>query len=263
MARVDLLLGKPPREGTLPAAVAELLRGRGHQVRVHLPRQEPVGTGTLAGSDLVLHRGLSDVADDLLDALGAAGVPVCNPWPASRALRDRTRWTALLRAAGVPVPAQVVRMSWAEVLAGAGTEVVVKAAAGTGRGRGVLTGTRDTLPGEAPGPGPWVVEHRLPHDGTDRKLYVVGPAVRGLLKASTLTSGHTPGGVPFEPDAELRQLARRAARAVDGHLLGVDVVLGPDGPVVVDVNDVPGYRGVTDAATLVAAHLLSPHLAAR
>lgn len=40
------------------------------------------------------------------------------------------------------------------------------------------------------------------------------------------------------------------------HLAGVDVVLGPHGPVVVDVNAFPGYRDVAGAAAAVAAHLL-------
>lgn len=40
-----------------------------------------------------------------------------------------------------------------------------------------------------------------------------------------------------------------------GHLLGVDVIATPAGPVVVDVNGFPGFRGIEDAPALVAAHI--------
>lgn len=40
-------------------------------------------------------------------------------------------------------------------------------------------------------------------------------------------------------------------------LLGVDMLVSESGPVVVDVSDFPGYRGVNDEPELVAEHLLS------
>ena len=62
---------------------------------------------------------------------------------------------------------------WVEVRDQAGSEhVVAKALAGPGRGAGVVTGNRETLPGRAPFPGPYLVEPRLQAEDTDRKLYV-------------------------------------------------------------------------------------------
>lgn len=37
----------------------------------------------------------------------------------------------------------------------------------------------------------------MPADENDRKLYVAGDAVRGLLKLSTLEHEHTGSGIPF------------------------------------------------------------------
>ncbi|MCP9981522.1 hypothetical protein [Actinomadura madurae] len=34
----------------------------------------------------------------------------------------------------------------------------------------------------ARGPGPWLVQDRIPGDGWDRKLFVVGPHVHGTLR---------------------------------------------------------------------------------
>ena len=51
---------------------------------------------------------------------------------------------------------------------------------------------------------------------------------------------------------ELVELARRCGRAFGLTLYGLDLIEGPDGPVIVDVNYFPGYRGVPGAAERVA-----------
>lgn len=258
---VTLLLGKPPRPGTLLAEVAALLGARGCAVTVRLPHEEPVEAAELTGEQLVVHRGLDGSAAGLLAELHHSGVPLCNPWPGERLLRDRRSWQAALAAAEVPLPPSLTVERWAAVLDRAGTrEVVAKAFTGPGRGSQVVTGTGDTLPPQAPFPGPYLVEERLPADGTDRKLYLAGCAVRGLLKPSTLDGPHTTSGTPFTPDPAQLDLAVRARQALGVHLLGVDLLHTPSGPVVVDVNGFPGFRGVPGAAELVAAHLLE-HLA--
>ena len=138
--------------------------------------------------------------------------------------------------------------------------MVAKAITGPGRGSQVVTGTGRTLPREAPFPGPYLVEERLPADGTDRKLYLAGRSVRGLLKPSTLDDSHTTSGTAFKPDRAQVDLAFRVQAALGVHLLGVDLLHTPAGPVVVDVNAFPGFRGVPDAAALVTEHLME-HLA--
>ncbi|WP_406418928.1 hypothetical protein [Streptomyces sp. NBC_00842] len=39
-------------------------------------------------------------------------------------------------------------------------------------------------------------------------------------------------------------------------LYGIDVVLGPDGPVIVDINDFPSFRQVPDAVSRLAGAVL-------
>lgn len=254
--RITFLLGKPPKRGTLLAEVADLLASRGDVVTLRLPHEEEVAPGHLADQDLVVHRGLRSSVAPLLEALDEQGTELCNPWPADRALRDRRHWHRVLVDAEIPTPPSVTVPDWPDVLAHAGErEVVAKALAGPGRGASVVAGTARSLPTEPPFPGPYLVEPRLPTDDTDRKLYVAGEAVRGLLKPSTLTHEHTTDGTPFTPEGELVDLALGAARALDGHLLGVDVIRTPDGPVVVDVNAFPGFRGVDGASALVAEHI--------
>lgn len=251
---VALLLGKAPRPGTIVADVLVRLKGAGVACRVRLPHDEDVLVGEVSGADLVLHRGLSPGASRVLPLLDAAGTDLCNPWSGTAALQDRATLHAALERAGLPTPRATTVTGWERVRElGAAQEVVVKAVAGAGRGRGVLAGP---LPQEPPMPGPYLVESRIPHDGVDRKLYVTGGHVHGLLKPSTLVHEHTTRGATFDVPDDLTELALATARAVGLHLLGVDVVLGPEGPVVVDVNAFPGYRDVPGAADEVAEHLL-------
>lgn len=254
---VAMLLGKQPKDGTLLAQVAAELIDRGCTVTVRLPHDEAVRSSELAGATLVLHRGLRGSVTPLLEELHGRGVPMCNPWPADRLLRDRRAWRAALERAALPVPPSATLNDWSEVLEHAVTgDVVAKAMGGPGRGSRVLTGTARTLPQVAPFPGPYVVEPRLEADAVDRKLYVAGDAVRGLLKPSTLEGPHGVAGEPFEPGPALVELALQVGRALGAHVLGVDVLQAPDGPVVVDVNGFPGFRGVAGAVTLVAEHVL-------
>lgn len=56
--------------------------------------------------------------------------------------------------------------------------------------------------------------------------------------------------------AEIAEIGARVGEVYGLDLYGVDVLLGPDGPVVVDVNDFPSFRQVPDAAARVARAVL-------
>ncbi len=158
-----------------------------------------------------------------------------------------------LHLAGVPLPATRCVADWAGVRALADQgPVVVKPRFGTG-GSGVLV--LDGAAPEAPvGPGPWLVQERVPGDGLDRKLYVIGERVHGVLRSWPAPEDRS--GTPFPVPRGLSRVARAAADALDLSTCGVDVVVSPTGPVVVDVNPFPGFKGVPGAAELLAAHLL-------
>lgn len=251
---IAFIVGKKPKRGTIIAEAMGILEDRGVRCRLLLPHEQDVAPTDVADAALVVHRGLSGADDALLEAVAAADIPLCNPWTGVENLHDRAATHRALLAAGLPAPSGGVRGTWDEVReAAAGRSIVVKAVDGGGRGCGVLP---DPLPAEPPMAGPYLVEDRITHDGIDRKLYVAGSWVRGLLKPSTLTHAHTTEGEPFAVDASLAELARRATAGLGMHLAGVDVVIGPRGPVVVDVNAFPGFRGVEGAAEAVAEHLL-------
>jgi glutathione synthase/RimK-type ligase-like ATP-grasp enzyme len=49
---------------------------------------------------------------------------------------------------------------------------------------------------------------------------------------------------PLKLNPNLEQLAVRAAQVVGCKIAGVDILEGPNGPVIVDVNSQPGWKGL-------------------
>lgn len=147
---------------------------------------------------------------------------------------------------------------WGEArAAGAGRpSVVVKAVDGsTGRGAGVLIVSAGTLPAQAPFAGPYLVQDYVPNDGRDRKVYVVGDRIGGLLKRRAIDCGTAAILRGFAPGHRQAAIARRAGAALGLEIYGVDLLEGPDGPVLVDVNAFPSCRGLPGAAERIADHL--------
>lgn len=256
MSHVAFLLGKRPKTSTIFPEVFDRLVTAGVETSVHLPHDDEVEGDVLTNAALVVHRGLDDTALGLVRDLHLGGTTLVNSYPGVLQLADRV---AMLRALdGLPVPPTRVVSTWQEVGAAAGDRrCVVKSAGGPGRGEAIVVGTAEELRVDRGLEPPFLVQDYVVAGEVDHKLYVIGDEVRGLLKPSPLAVGHTTSGAAFSPDPELVSLALQVRDRMQLDLLGVDVLLSEEGPVVVDVNDFPGYRGVDDAPELVAEHLLS------
>ncbi|HVL98691.1 MAG TPA: hypothetical protein VM324_05315 [Egibacteraceae bacterium] len=253
---VAFVLGRPAGPGSVLPDVIALLGERGIPVTVDVvdDRVPAPLLARWADAGLLVPRGLGLPVLEALRSL--AGVPACNPVAATAAARDKVEARRRVLAAGVPIPEAAVTGRWEAVRAfGARRAVVVKAVAGS-RGRGIhLTDRPGALPADPPFAGPWIAEERVPADGLDRKLYVIGSGVSGVLRTWPPRTLGDKLGTAFEPSEVEHAVARRAAGAVGLSLAGVDVINGPEGPVVVDVNAFPGFKGVPDAAARIAAHL--------
>lgn len=271
--RVGLLLGKAPDRSPVLADVLAELTAAGASPAVHVQDDDGSLPPWADQVDVLALRGLHRRSLEAALALETAGVTCCNPPSATLAVRDRAHVHARLSAAGVAVPTWFPAASWQEVRSNVAEHpVAIKHASGeVGRGTRVLIHTTGTLPAAAPFPGPYVVEAYVPTDEPERKVYRIGDRVTSVpLRPGTghgaaatprpLREGPTvPRATEDAPDArasELERVARRAAEALDLSICGFDVIVGPDGPVVVDVNPFPSCRRVSGAATSIADHLL-------
>lgn len=196
---------------------------------------------------------------DLLSRLQARGTAVVNTPKALETAIDKYLSLARLSAAGVPVPrtivaqdAAAIRSAW-EVL---GRDAVVKPLFGScGRGMARVASEEALarlLDGVAAEGTTTYLQEFIPHEGWDARILVVGDgsfAMRRRSDSDWRTNLALGGSAePFDPPPAWLDLARRAAAILDVDVAGVDLLPGRDGePVVLEVNAVPGWRGLEGA----------------
>lgn len=253
-ARVVLVHGKKPTRHSIVWEVLARLRSQGTHIETWQDAPD-LSRAVFARADLVILRSVHPATAEAARAGAPAEAAWCNAPTATATVADRLETWRRLAAAGVPVPAaRVVDDPHTVAAIAADGPVVVKTPLGS-RGEGVTVLERgDDWPLD--GQGPWLVQDRVPGDGWDRKLFVIGPHVHGTLRrwpARTLTEKL---GRPLRLDTGLTALALAAGRVFGLCAYGVDVIDGPRGPLIVDVNAFPGFKGVSGAAGLLFDHLL-------
>lgn len=188
---------------------------------------------------------------ELLAELEARGVRVLNTAACLTATHDKLRTAEVLSAAGVPHPrtvSVVPRDDLPEL--DFGPPYVVKPRFGSWGQGVVLCDSQRSLKralSRLRGCG-WferggaVVQQFLPNDGVDLRLVVAGHAVVGAIKRRAAPgewrTNIALGGSrePAAPNLQSVALAMAAAAAVEGDLIGVDVMPTPDGLAVLEVN---------------------------
>ncbi|MFF8725814.1 RimK family alpha-L-glutamate ligase [Streptomyces sp. NPDC015171] len=204
----------------------------------------------------------------------AVGVPVLNAAATLDRCDNKIAGTLALHGAGLPVPDTCVALDPAhgtEAVAQVGYPAVVKPVVGSwGRG---LARVNDPDAAEAV----FALREQLPSPiqklgyaqqyvpGRDLRVLVVGDRAVAAIERS---SGHwvrntARGARPTARtvDAALADLAERAARAVGGGILGVDLLENDDGRrVVLEVNGGVEFHGLAEAhPTLRIADLMIDH----
>ncbi len=259
--RVAVLVEQRYLDQAEPAASVVALREAGCDVHVVVAEEQAVALTSpdwLAGVDVVLARGRSAALLGLLRATEATGIPVVNPADAVARVVDKAGMGAALSAAGLPVP-----RTWLGPVASLAARhdlrfpLVLKPICGdNARGLVVVGCAAELAAVRWPEPVALAQEfHR--GNGTDLKLYVAGSTVWALRRPSPIeaTGRARPpqdAGRPVPVTPALASLARRCAGLFGLRLLGVDLVDGPGGPLVLEVNDFPNYRGADGSPRAVA-----------
>lgn len=250
------------RRDGMPRSVIRQLQAWGHRVDVIRPG------GELLELDDLLDRGDHDAwvlktvsggpGLGLLEAAAAAGQTTVNDARSIRGVRDKVHAAALAARTGLPVP-----RAWAAArpldlarISTAHYPLVVKPADGSS-GRGVrLIERPEQLTELGPDEGMLIAQPYVPNSGVDLKVYCVNGRMYGTERTSPLAGAP---GLPDRPvalDAEVTSIAIRVGEVFGLDLYGLDIVYGPDGPMVVDINDFPSFREVPDAVAGVARAII-------
>ena len=268
------------------------LAERGHEGRV-LPYEGLVsrfgGTGprfAAAGEDLapcgaVLARiipagSLEQIISrvDALHALEERGIPVINSPRTIERTVDKLWTTALLAHAGLPVPETVVCEDPDEAMAAFRTlgDVIVKPLFGS-MGLGMVRVTTEEMAFRVFRTletlrSVYYLQRAIDHDGCDVRAFVVGGRVIGAIERSApgwktnLARGGRARAVTL-PAARVES-ALAAAKAVGADYAGVDLLPARDGTMyVVEVNGIPGWRGLQEATSSDVAGAIVEHLLER
>ena len=206
----------------------------------------PIGRGSL--EELVFRM-------DMLYKLERLGFYVINPPEAIEHCVDKYDILAVLEDNNVPVPRTVATESVNEALRAfseLGGDVVVKPIFGS-RGMGATRVVdaeiaQTVFKAITFHHGVIYLQEFVPHGHSDIRAFVIDGNVVAAMRrvAESWKTNYSQGArpAPTTLSAEFEALAVKAAKAVSCKVAGVDILEGPDGPKICDVNSQPGWKGL-------------------
>jgi RimK family alpha-L-glutamate ligase len=212
---------------------------------------------------------------DALHALEASGVTCVNGPRALERTVDKFLASALLARAGVPTPRTIAcerRDEALEAFEELGGDVIVKPLFGS-MGAG-MTRVDDAdvayrvfhaLEMER---AVYYLQETLPHDGSDQRAFVIGGRVLAAIErfGSGWRANLARGAIarPTELSTAEEQLCLHAAEVLGVDYAGVDLLRAADGrDYVLELNGIPGWRGLQEATGADVATALVEHVEAR
>lgn len=206
----------------------------------------PIGRGSL--EEIIFRM-------DLLHRLQRQGMLIINPPLAIERSVDKYCALALLEENGLPVPRTIATESHEEALRAfheLGGDIVMKPLFGS---RGIGS-TRIFDPEIAARifrtvsfhHGVLYLQEFIPHGVSDVRAFVIGNHVVAAMHrvAETWKTNVSLGAkpMPLKLEKGTEDLAVRAAKVIGCKVAGVDILESANGPVIVELNSQPGWRGL-------------------
>lgn len=207
----------------------------------------PIGRGSL--EEIIFRM-------DLLHRLERLGVLIVNPPSAIEHAVDKFYALTLLEETGLPVPRTVVTEDAKEALKAfyeLNGDIILKPIFGS---RGIGS-TRISDPNVAERifravtfhHGVLYLQEYVPHGTADIRAFIIGNHVVASMQRVNVSSWKTNVSQGAKPMAiklnkELEGLAVKAAETVGCEIAGVDILEGENGPLIIEVNSQPGWKGL-------------------
>ena len=213
---------------------------------------------------------------DALHWIEDRGVTVMNSPRTIERCVDKFYTTALLQEAGIPVPETVVCEGAAAALDACHKmgDAIVKPIFGS-LGRGMIRVTDPEVALRVVEPleqvsSVFYVQQTIDHGGRDVRVFVVGGHVVGAIErvapSGEWRTNFARGGAVTAIDLPpaWAEMALSAAAVVGADYAGVDVLQSRDGEVfVLEVNGIPGWKGLQQATGIDVAGAIVEHLIER
>jgi len=206
----------------------------------------PIGRGSL--EEIIFRM-------NLLHKLERAGMLIINPPLAIERSVDKYCSLTLFQENGIPVPKTAVTESHDEALKcfiELGEDVVVKPVFGS-RGVGATRINDSDVAARVFRTitfyhGVLYLQQFIPHGDSDIRAFVIGDRVIAAMCRisenwkTNVSLGAKP--VSLQLSSQLENLAVKAAKVIGCKVAGVDLMEGPEGPVVIEINSQPGWKGL-------------------
>ena len=210
----------------------------------------PIGRGSL--EEIVFRM-------DILHRLQRLGLYVINPPEAIEHCVDKYAILSILEENGIPVPRTAVTENVDEALktfTELGGDVIVKPIFGS---RGIGSTRVTDLEVAATifraitfYHGVIYLQEFVPHGFSDIRALVIGNRVVAAMKrvANTWKTNYSQGAKPvsIKLDKTLEKMAVKSAELIECKIAGVDILESSKGPLFVEVNSQPGWRGLQSVA---------------
>ena len=215
-------------------------------------------------ADLYLLKSHAPAALEVAHHLEQRGALVVNSWAASVACQDRLRMAQLLHQAALPWP-----HTWhfatlkdllgrEEVLSILPFPLMIKSHFSH---RGDLVAKVHNVEALEALAAQWsqepvVLQEFVAGDGWDSKVWVIDQQLFAARRRTPLEAQASKEDVALSAEglpSEWAQITLEVGRVFDLRLYGVDLLVTERGPIIVDVNAFPGFRGVHGASSALVA----------
>lgn len=178
--------------------------------------------------------------------------------PAGLSLAEsKSQTTYSLQLAGLPVPRTITtqeREEAVDALRSFGSAVAKPLYGSHGVGIERLEGRQGEklIPRMLETFGAICIQEYIPNEGRDIRVFVVGDEIpaamyriarEGQWKTNVFQGSRCE---PYEPQGRIAEISLEAARVIGLDYTGVDVIEGPDGPMILELNGAPSWYGLHD-----------------